>query len=295
MPIAPRIDYISLLAYFTAVPDAVGELVYEARHALAEIVGNPVLFANCMSRADSGSRADIIKSRERLLENDLRERLNQMLIPSFWARAHTKNSQQYREYGVVETSCSVEFDPKPVMRGRPVPPSFRIDVNLSRLKEEQWSALCRLAQRFSELVAATNVLGSGLIDCADFYETSAGHEYSGTGIGWTQFQRKLGRYCWIDAGVDRVHRARGIFWGNILGQSMLDALGGPDPFLGEYAKLVPDKRDACLSQRLPNGAALVLLSDDLSLFTFPYQSADDRPLVRAAWLHRRFREADLLI
>lgn len=171
------------------------------------------------------------------------------------------------------------------------------------------SLLCELSpsSQANELIVeiltnfgSDNNVYSGFFEIAKNHETWAGNYYNKLRMPSTMLDREIEHYAWLNAGERRRHYVRRIFPLNLISKQHVDRLGG-EKFLEAYedfAESSVQKFKYRFTQLLPSGAALIWTWPHLMEFSvnsrklskqLPFSAAP------AAWLHERFRDAQMLI
>jgi hypothetical protein len=164
-------------------------------------------------------------------------------------------------------------------------------VNLDRLSVRQLKLLPQLARAFGEQVAQTHLLASGFYDISDVRQTMLGRHFDGSIISSCDFQRRLNMQLQVRQQNNQGYSAGGVFWGNLLGLQMMEALGS-ETFLEEYSGCAPETSG--LSTEYEDGSALLLLTEDIRKMMYPHASLGDTVLDRAAWLYEELAGRGLM-
>ncbi len=172
-------------------------------------------------------------------------------------------------------------------------PCLSLHFGLTFLKKEQIAALRNVVHKFMSAVVATACCTYALVDDGDVAETGRGWYYSLVNQSHINLQRQISRHVWTRSGPDRCYKARGVYWGNLLGPQMVSELGDVEKFVAEYAEM-DNPRDNDLIQQYEDGSMLVLISADPADVYRPYVRMGWPMLDRAAWLYRRLAAARLL-
>lgn len=111
------------------------------------------------------------------------------------------------------------------------------------------------------------------------------------------WHRYVNLFAWQDAGRARLHLARGVYWGNLLGPEICAKIGDGVSFAKEFEAYcrsgVYHPQSATLDN---NNRLLLLLSDDpMDMVEVDGQDAKEWTVGVAAWLQRRLREVGALL
>lgn len=182
----------------------------------------------------------------------------------------------------------IEVDAAPVNWGRPLPSFINVTLNTTKFNTDCVGAITPALMQFFAAASECGSPSSGFVDVSGLLETVGGFHYSARGQE-SSFVRKVMRRVWASR-TNCGHCFETVHWCHLLSSEMLDALGGEE-FLAAYSALV--KRVENVIVRFPRGYVALVLSDDLEEFINP-QLLMPLTVDRAAWLHDRLREAQLL-
>lgn len=299
----PNIEYYSFVAYFEGKPQGLDEVLGRCSEILRNLFGDlkvTIYYTDIARKPNTTGipTSELAETSEHSLSEGLTGRWNigvlqSMELPHFIAWASSPDARKFVRYGFEEDIFALEYHHDPVTNGQHVGPFLRVSINLARVDEAKQEALSDAARRLAAIVDSTGVFCSGLCDISPVLETCLGKYYTGTNVSWLSFQRQASRLVWVRAGEGRRYKARGIFWGNLFGPSIVERLGGADAFGEEYERL-EDRRDYDLISRQRDGSLLVTLCKSVGDFRFPFRKLMPPTLERAAWLYERLCEAKLM-
>lgn len=173
--------------------------------------------------------------------------------------------------------------------------TLRLSVRTDYFKDE--SVLSKRARGFVDDIVRT-LASAGPLHYLFVHTTESGED--GSGVRYDQngtlngsLAAQVSWELWTRLGRARRSKVRGIFWGQYLSPLHLKKLGGRESFALRYAAAFPHRaRDGATA--LPCGEGLFLrLTNDPMNFSRWGIGVPCNDI--GAWLHTRFREADLLL
>lgn len=191
------------------------------------------------------------------------------------------------------TAWGMVYEVDPVDCGVKLESVARVSLCLDRLDEKQ---LLTLSSRIAAFVRALSDILNwyyGLVDVAMEAENAGGNCFGGMTPSWIQPQRLMNKQLWARAGDTRKRVARDVYWGNLLGPDLLDALGGAQRLADDYRstlRCLPEQAPHCLV--LDNGGLFLSLTRDPTSFRRNHPGVF---VERGVWLHQRLREANALL
>lgn len=299
----PIVEYASFAAYFERYPDGLVSQLRALSDMAMKCLGDGMIHLR-LDEAGAGEalrrefdakpgKYQGIECKLMLSEVDkLSDHLTERLA-WFGMSCDPPNPDRYEEFGFHESLWSFKFEAEPVAWGVSSGPSLQMGFGLEHLSEPQCERIPAIAREFARIASMVGRVTFGLCDVADVREIARGETYSTMSVGWLNFQRQLNQRLWFRAGRARAHKSRGVFWGNLMGASVVQRLGGANKLAEEYLAL-EGKRSEELCTIYPDGSIFITLCEHIGEFRHPYHRLMPWTLNRAAWLYERLAAAGLL-
>lgn len=288
MLIAPRLTALSFVINFEQEPPDLPSCLERASSISIGILGNPL--TEIRFQRGQGEKEQC----QRVRLSDLATVVGNS--PGSWITSlyKPKGSGRYEKFQLDEYAWFLYYSARTAMFGEDISAFLAMTFNLDLLDNDDRRSLTVLSKNLFDLAGLGANAASGFGDVADFYETSLGYYYTGTGLSWVHPQRNLNRFLWAKTGLDRIRKLRGIYWANYFGSEIVSELGSPSELASAYSRFDTGGEQK-LSHIYDDGSMLFVLTSDVAYFCYPYQSLPQSMYRRYEWLHKRLKIANLLI
>lgn len=173
---------------------------------------------------------------------------------------------------------------------------YSIHINARHLVDvEATTVRALVVATFNELASVE--CAYGLVDMARAKDTSSGEHYDvNYGTSGIPFQQLINMALWLEHSGCPLTRTRGVFWGNFLGRTMCERLGGASKVVQEYRAFQgrTHTNEKIAEELAHHGALLCTSSHPIDCLRGDYMMLGGWSQQNGVWLHRRLRSADLL-
>jgi hypothetical protein len=283
----PVLEHLSMVAYVERVPVSPVDLVERCSVIARELFGSRKLYLRGAVLKEAGHGVEDHRQSLRLGQAIMMD-VEPSRIDALVAYGPAPRARRFK--GIYETLWDLTFEREQVWVGLKHGPVLRLGINLEQISPELLPRLTQVAIDFSALVAGFNSFTYGLCDVGDYRDTVLGMMYGGAWHASANFRSQLRRMVWTRAGDDRIHQARDVFWGNILGTQILKKLGGT-AWLERYKKVSPAEEQ--LVHPFAHGT-LILISGHVKHVRYGPASPSLPTLERASYLYKELAKARLL-
>jgi hypothetical protein len=148
----------------------------------------------------------------------------------FWPDAHN---------AISDSDVNFMFDSDAICDGVEAPPMLALSVSGQVIERIGRTDVIHILRRFCDVADAFSPI-CGLVDVARPKDACAGMVYGAEFMANAPLARWIEHLSWLHSGARKRDRLRGLYWGNYLGPSVLERLGGREQFVETFEKNARD-------------------------------------------------------